>query len=152
MSYWPMVIYCGWWSTWSFIMYFIGSYGVLRSTLQAELYRIRKTFDKAEPLYLEAINILEESYGPDDIRYMMLYLYIYLYVGYKKKINSLDNCRWIMYVNLLKSVMDLWCMFFPSLPSETYIVNINLSLSQSHAFVKFELKNMFLYIDYVTLA
>lgn len=57
-----------------------------------------------------------------------------------------------MYVNLLKSVMDLWCMFFPSLPSETYIVNINLSLSQSHAFVKFELKNMFLYIDYVTLA
>lgn len=35
---------------------------------QAELYRVKKAFDKAEPLYLEAINILEESYGPDDVR------------------------------------------------------------------------------------
>lgn len=28
-----------------------------------------KAFDKAEPLYLEAINILEETVGRDDIRY-----------------------------------------------------------------------------------
>ncbi|KAI3784422.1 hypothetical protein L1987_43521 [Smallanthus sonchifolius] len=37
----------------------------------AELYRVKKAFDKAEPLYLEAINILEESYGHEDIRYMI---------------------------------------------------------------------------------
>ncbi|KAL6323876.1 hypothetical protein AAG906_005873 [Vitis piasezkii] len=36
--------------------------------LQAELYRVKKLFDKAEPLYLEAINILQESFGPEDIR------------------------------------------------------------------------------------
>ncbi|CAK9169776.1 unnamed protein product [Ilex paraguariensis] len=36
--------------------------------IQAELYRVKKAFDKAEPLYLEAINILEESFGLDDIR------------------------------------------------------------------------------------
>lgn len=35
---------------------------------QAELYRVKKEFGKAEPLYLEAINILEESFGPDDVR------------------------------------------------------------------------------------
>ncbi|XP_050228150.1 uncharacterized protein LOC126677527 isoform X3 [Mercurialis annua] len=35
---------------------------------QAELYRVKKAFDKAEPLYLEAVKILEASYGPDDIR------------------------------------------------------------------------------------
>jgi N-glycosylase/DNA lyase len=35
---------------------------------QAELYRVKKAFDKAEPLYLEAIKILEESFGPDDVR------------------------------------------------------------------------------------
>lgn len=29
---------------------------------------MRKAFEKAEPLYLEAINILEESFGTDDIR------------------------------------------------------------------------------------
>lgn len=29
-----------------------------------------KTFDKAEPMYLEAINILEESYGTEDIRFL----------------------------------------------------------------------------------
>ncbi|KAL6001334.1 hypothetical protein ACLOJK_007068 [Asimina triloba] len=34
----------------------------------AELYRVRKAFDKAEPLYLEALDILEESFGPEDIR------------------------------------------------------------------------------------
>ncbi|KAG2406368.1 uncharacterized protein HKW66_Vig0056240 [Vigna angularis] len=34
----------------------------------AEFYRVKKAFDKAEPLYLEAINILEESFGPDDVR------------------------------------------------------------------------------------
>ncbi|KAA8547690.1 hypothetical protein F0562_004119 [Nyssa sinensis] len=34
----------------------------------AELYRVKKAFDKAEPLYLEAIKILEEAFGPDDIR------------------------------------------------------------------------------------
>ncbi|KAH7557027.1 hypothetical protein JRO89_XS11G0031400 [Xanthoceras sorbifolium] len=34
----------------------------------AELYRVKKAFDKAEPLYLEAINILEDSFGPEDIR------------------------------------------------------------------------------------
>lgn len=36
---------------------------------QAELYRVEKQFDKAEPLYLEAINILEESFGTEDVRY-----------------------------------------------------------------------------------
>ncbi|KAI6687250.1 hypothetical protein NL676_024078 [Syzygium grande] len=36
--------------------------------LWAELYRVMKAFDKAEPLYLEAVNILEESFGPQDIR------------------------------------------------------------------------------------
>ncbi|KAG7604108.1 Tetratricopeptide repeat [Arabidopsis thaliana x Arabidopsis arenosa] len=34
----------------------------------AELYRVKKEFDKAEPLYLEAVSILEEFYGPDDVR------------------------------------------------------------------------------------
>ncbi|XP_031396886.1 uncharacterized protein LOC116207909 isoform X3 [Punica granatum] len=35
---------------------------------KAELYRVMKAFDKAEPLQLEAINILEDSFGPEDIR------------------------------------------------------------------------------------
>ncbi|KAG8488249.1 hypothetical protein CXB51_018304 [Gossypium anomalum] len=34
----------------------------------AELYRVKKAFDKAEPLYLEAIRILEEAFGSEDIR------------------------------------------------------------------------------------
>ncbi|CAH2079624.1 unnamed protein product [Thlaspi arvense] len=34
----------------------------------AELYRVKKEFDKAEPLYREAVSILEESYGPEDVR------------------------------------------------------------------------------------
>ncbi|KZV53790.1 nephrocystin-3-like [Dorcoceras hygrometricum] len=34
----------------------------------AELYRVKKDFDKAEPLYMKAIHILEESFGPDDVR------------------------------------------------------------------------------------
>ncbi|XWS75373.1 hypothetical protein CRYUN_Cryun01aG0081200 [Craigia yunnanensis] len=34
----------------------------------AELYRVKKAFDKAEPLYLEAISILEEAFGSEDIR------------------------------------------------------------------------------------
>ncbi|CAN7058660.1 unnamed protein product [Brassica rapa subsp. trilocularis] len=34
----------------------------------AELYRVKKEFDKAEPLYLEAVSILEEYYGPEDVR------------------------------------------------------------------------------------
>ncbi|KFK23037.1 hypothetical protein AALP_AAs65234U000100 [Arabis alpina] len=34
----------------------------------AELYRVKKEFDKAEPLYLEAVSILEEFYGPEDVR------------------------------------------------------------------------------------
>lgn len=41
--------------------------------MQAELYRVKKAFDKAEPLYLDAISILEESYGHDDIRYIVHY-------------------------------------------------------------------------------
>ncbi|GJZ18760.1 kinesin light chain 3 isoform X2 [Tanacetum coccineum] len=36
----------------------------------AELYRVKKAFDKIEPLYLEAISILEESYGHEDIRWV----------------------------------------------------------------------------------
>ncbi|AQK64859.1 Tetratricopeptide repeat (TPR)-like superfamily protein [Zea mays] len=36
----------------------------------AEFYRLKKEHVKAEPLYLEAIEILEESFGPDDIRYI----------------------------------------------------------------------------------
>jgi len=35
----------------------------------AEFYRLRKEYEKAEPLYMEAIEILEQSFGPDDIRY-----------------------------------------------------------------------------------
>jgi hypothetical protein len=36
---------------------------------QAEFYRLTKEYEKAEPLYMEAIEILEQSFGPDDIRY-----------------------------------------------------------------------------------
>lgn len=39
---------------------------------QAELYRVKKEFDIAEPLYLEAINILQESFGAEDIRYSLI--------------------------------------------------------------------------------
>ncbi|PPD68944.1 hypothetical protein GOBAR_DD34171 [Gossypium barbadense] len=34
----------------------------------AELYRVKKAFDKAEPLYLDAIRLLEEAFGSEDIR------------------------------------------------------------------------------------
>ncbi|GAB2299154.1 hypothetical protein Dimus_033226 [Dionaea muscipula] len=34
----------------------------------AELYRVRKAYNKAEPLYQEAIKILEESFGTEDVR------------------------------------------------------------------------------------
>ncbi|CAO2820320.1 unnamed protein product [Amaranthus hypochondriacus] len=34
----------------------------------AELYRVQKLYDRAEPLYLDGISILEEAYGPDDVR------------------------------------------------------------------------------------
>ncbi|KAK4359990.1 hypothetical protein RND71_022219 [Anisodus tanguticus] len=34
----------------------------------AELYRVKKAFNKAEPMYLEAISILEESFGQVDVR------------------------------------------------------------------------------------
>jgi len=37
--------------------------------LQAEFYRLKKEYEKAELLYLEAIEILEESFQSDDIRY-----------------------------------------------------------------------------------
>nr|BAK02344.1 predicted protein [Hordeum vulgare subsp. vulgare] len=37
----------------------------------AEFYRLRKEYEKAEPLYLEEIEILEQSFGPDDIRYWL---------------------------------------------------------------------------------
>lgn len=40
------------------------------------MYRVKKAFDKAEPLYLEAINILEESYGHEDIRYMIFIMHV----------------------------------------------------------------------------
>jgi hypothetical protein len=49
---------------------------------QAELYRVKKEFDKAEPLYLEAINILEESFGPEDIRYSLV---IFMTMAYESK-------------------------------------------------------------------
>ena len=45
------------------------SHNSLLLLFQAELYRVKKEFHKAEPLYLEATNILEESFGPEDIRY-----------------------------------------------------------------------------------
>ncbi|KAL2898411.1 Nephrocystin-3, partial [Bienertia sinuspersici] len=35
---------------------------------QAELYRVQKSFDQAEPLYVEAISILQEVFGQDDVR------------------------------------------------------------------------------------
>lgn len=35
---------------------------------QAELYRVQKSYDRAEPLYLDAISILEEAFGQDDVR------------------------------------------------------------------------------------
>lgn len=38
--------------------------------MQAEIYRVKKLFEKAEPLYLDAIQILEESFGPEDVRYI----------------------------------------------------------------------------------
>ncbi|RWW22056.1 hypothetical protein GW17_00013763 [Ensete ventricosum] len=37
--------------------------------LSAELYRVKKAYEKAEPLYLKAINILEDTFGADDVRY-----------------------------------------------------------------------------------
>ena len=40
---------------------------------QAELHRVNKAFDKAEPLYLQAIDILEQTFGPNDVRYSMIY-------------------------------------------------------------------------------
>nr|CAB3487787.1 unnamed protein product [Digitaria exilis] len=36
----------------------------------AEFYRLKKEYEKAELLYLEAIEILEESFGSNDIRYI----------------------------------------------------------------------------------
>lgn len=39
--------------------------------IQAEFYRVQKLYDKAEPLYLDGISILEEAYGPDDVRYVL---------------------------------------------------------------------------------
>lgn len=36
--------------------------------MQAEFYRLKKKYEKAELLYLEAIEILEESFGSNDIR------------------------------------------------------------------------------------
>lgn len=36
--------------------------------LQAELYRVERMFEKAEPLYLEAIEILDVTLGPGDLR------------------------------------------------------------------------------------
>ncbi|RZR78632.1 hypothetical protein BHM03_00004045 [Ensete ventricosum] len=36
---------------------------------EAELYRVKKAYEKAEPLYLKAINILEDTFGADDVRY-----------------------------------------------------------------------------------
>ncbi|KAL6560815.1 hypothetical protein OROHE_005992, partial [Orobanche hederae] len=39
----------------------------LRPLFQAELFRIKKDFDNAEPLYLEAIDILEKHFGTEDI-------------------------------------------------------------------------------------
>ncbi|KAG7578827.1 Tetratricopeptide-like helical domain superfamily [Arabidopsis thaliana x Arabidopsis arenosa] len=32
------------------------------------LYRVEKEFDKAKPLYLEAVSVLEDLYGPEDVR------------------------------------------------------------------------------------
>ena len=32
---------------------------------------MKKAFDKAEPMYLEAIKILEESFGQEDVRYVL---------------------------------------------------------------------------------
>jgi hypothetical protein len=43
--------------------------------LQAEFYRLKKEYEKAELLYLEAIEILEESFGSDDIRYIKDFIY-----------------------------------------------------------------------------
>lgn len=44
--------------------------------LQAELYRVRKAFEKAEPLYLNAINILEEAFGSEDIRCVLIISFV----------------------------------------------------------------------------
>lgn len=45
--------------------------------LQAEFYRLKKEYEKAELLYLEAIEILEESFGSDDIRYIWIFFFCY---------------------------------------------------------------------------
>ena len=63
--------------------------------LQAELYRVQKAFDKAEPLYLEAIDILEEAFGPEDVRYVMYFI----------------NCK----SNLLRGTLKLFFYLFVSL-------------------------------------
>lgn len=40
-------------------------YALRASITQAELYRIKKDYTKAEPLYLEAVQRLEHSMGAD---------------------------------------------------------------------------------------
>jgi hypothetical protein len=45
--------------------------------LQAEFYRLRKEYEKAELLYLEAIEILEESFGSDDVRYIAEFIFVF---------------------------------------------------------------------------
>ncbi|CAL9211336.1 unnamed protein product [Musa hybrid cultivar] len=42
----------------------------------AELYRVKKAYEKAEPLYLEAINILEDTFGADDVRYGHVFYFV----------------------------------------------------------------------------
>lgn len=58
-----------WFSLWDSLM---SNWSFLLLLFQAELYRVNKAYNKAEPLYLEAISILEESFGPEDIRYIMV--------------------------------------------------------------------------------
>ncbi|OVA01125.1 Dak phosphatase [Macleaya cordata] len=53
---------------------------LLSILVQAELYRVKRAFDEVEPLYLEAINILEESFGSEDIRSESLTMYASLRV------------------------------------------------------------------------
>ncbi|CAK9164067.1 unnamed protein product [Ilex paraguariensis] len=65
--------------------------------IQAELYRVKKAFDKAEPLYLEAINILEESFGLDDIRVGAALHNLGQFYLVQRKLEEARNCYQISF-------------------------------------------------------
>ncbi|XP_076955611.1 uncharacterized protein LOC143630503 isoform X1 [Bidens hawaiensis] len=101
----------------------------------AELYRVKKAFDKAEPLYLEAINILEESYGLEDIRYSIhlasftLLFSVHPTICFRYYLAI--SCETMFFVNI-------WLL---KLCTTMYQINVGVCLKSlfSHVCLKFEL-------------